>query len=232
MFTLNKISKTLFIISILILLNGCSSNPPKKTHDNICHIYNYDSAWEKAARHSANRWGTPDYILMAFIHQESRFKSDAQPSRPYALGFIPLFRSSSAYGYSQAQNPAWYDYQKATGNRGAKRTSVQDSLDFIGWYNYQSHKRNHINRTDAYHLYLAYHEGNGGYARKTYNKKPWLLKVAKKVQKRAYRYKQQLKNCSKYQKIEHRKEHPSKETRQKVSQSKSNHSCNAPWPYC
>jgi hypothetical protein len=214
--------KILLLIFIPLLINACSSNPPKESHNNICHIYEYDDDWEDAAKESAARWGTPEYILMAFIHQESRFKDDAQPPRPYALGFIPLPRRSSSYGYSQAQDPVWLEYQRDTGNSSARRSDVEDSLDFIGWYNYQSHKKNRISRHDAYRLYLAYHEGQGGFQRRTYLKKHWLLKVAKKVQRRAYTYKQQLKNCSRYKSYEDIKN----------KRPPNNNSCNAPWPYC
>lgn len=215
--------KYLTLLLVSSFLYGCSSNPPKETHDNICHIYEYDDDWEDAAKDSAKAWGTPEYILMAFIHQESRFKHDAQPPRPYALGFIPLPRRSSAYGYPQAQDPAWLDYQRAMKNRSSRRSDIEDSLDFIGWYNYQSNRRNKIAYNDAYNLYLAYHEGNGGYNRKTYLKKPWLLKVAKKVARKANKYKKQLKNCSKFQSYKQLKD---KGNRKKKA------ACNAPWPYC
>ena len=45
------------------------------------------------------------------------------------------------------------------------------------WYNDQSHRRNHIFKTDAHHLYLAYHEGHGGYARGSYRGKSGLKGV-------------------------------------------------------
>ncbi len=180
----------------LSLLAGCSSNPPKHTHNNVCKIYQYDDDWLDAARASEKRWGIPSYILMAFVHQESRFQHDAQPPRPYFLGIIPLPRRSSAYGYAQAQDPAWHDYQKATGRWSARRTNVDDALDFIGWYNYQSHKQLGLSKKDTYSLYLAYHEGRGGFKRKTYNKKPWLKKVASKVSKRAQTYRAQMRKCS------------------------------------
>lgn len=215
-----------YFLSVLLLslLSGCSGNPPKETHDNICAIYDYDDDWEDAAKDAAEEWGIPEYILMAFVHQESRFKSDAQPARPYFLGIIPLPRSSSAYGYSQAQDPAWYDYQKATGNWSARRSNIEDAVDFIGWYNYQSYKRNGISRRDAYNLYLAYHEGHGGYKRKTYRNKSWLKKVASKVKKRAQKYKNQLKKCGKYQAPKPRPSAPKK--------SSPEGTCNAPWPFC
>jgi hypothetical protein len=42
---------------------------------------------------------------------------------------------------------------------------------------------------------LNYHEGWGGYKRKTYLKKDWLVKVSAKVKQRSLRYAQQLKTC-------------------------------------
>ena len=221
---LSKVTmKYLILIISTLIFSGCASNPPQKTHNNICHIYEYDNDWEDAAKDSASIWGTPEYILMAFIHQESRFKHDAQPPREYSLGFIPLPRRSSAYGYPQAQDPVWLDYKRAIKNRSVRRTNIKDALDFIGWYNYQTNKRNKIAFNDTYNLYLAYHEGNGGYSRKTYLKKPWLIKVAKKVQRRANLYKKQLKNCSKFQ---------SYKEIEKRGNRKKNTSCNASWPYC
>lgn len=225
-----------FILLTLItfLFTGCSSNPtpPKQTHDNICLIYQHDRDWEKAAKRTAKKWGTPEYILMAFIHQESRFRKDAQPDRDYALGLIPLPRSSSAYGYAQAQDPAWYDYQRSTKRRGARRTDIYDAMDFIGWYNYQSYKRNGINRKDTYNLYLAYHEGQGGYSRKTYKNKSWLIKVAKKVTNRAQMYKKQLWRCNSKTQTKIQKTEPTTGYKNRHTKPKKNEGCNAPWPYC
>ncbi|NPA71332.1 MAG: transglycosylase SLT domain-containing protein [Gammaproteobacteria bacterium] len=179
-----------------VLLSSCSSTPPpKKTLDNLCSIYYYDSDWKSAAKKAYKRWGTPPHVAMAIIHQESRFKPNAQPPRPYALGMIPLPRTSSAYGYSQAKDGTWHDYQKATKRWSASRSDIEDSLDFIGWYNYQTYKQLKISRKDTYKLYLAYHEGRGGYAKRTYLKKAWLLKVAKKVSNRARMYQKQSRKC-------------------------------------
>ncbi|BCN94221.1 hypothetical protein THMIRHAM_20060 [Thiomicrorhabdus immobilis] len=192
--------KRLLILSLsalMLIMAGCSSTPPpKQTYDNLCSIYGHDSDWQEAAHKAYKKWGTPPYVAMALIHQESRFKPDAQPAREYALGMIPLPRSSSAYGYSQAKDGTWHDYMKATGNWGASRSDIEDSLDFIGWYNYQSYKRLKISRKDTYKLYLAYHEGQGGYSRRSYLKKDWLLAVAKKVSNRARMYKKQYSRCS------------------------------------
>ncbi|MFT7288001.1 MAG: hypothetical protein ACI87W_002116, partial [Halieaceae bacterium] len=54
---------------------------------------------------------------------------------------------------------------------------------------------NAIPRNDTYRLYLAYHEGHGGYTRATYKSKEWLQTVARKVASRAQRYETQLRGC-------------------------------------
>ena len=50
-------------------------------------------------------------------------------------------------------------------------------------------------KNDVLNHYLAYHEGRGGFQKKTYNKKKWLLNVAKKVQNQAAIYTKQIKSC-------------------------------------
>ncbi|HIG89247.1 MAG TPA: hypothetical protein EYQ04_04670, partial [Candidatus Thioglobus sp.] len=64
------------------------------------------------------------------------------------------------------------------------------------WYINQSKKRSGISKSDAYNQYLAYHEGHGGFNKKSYLAKDWLMKVAKGVEKNAKRYKKQLNQCA------------------------------------
>lgn len=186
--------KGIIIFILFLFLGGCATYKPSNTSD-ICQIFAGETDWYEAAREAQHDWGTPMYVLMAIMHQESRFIADAQPERDWFLGFIPLPRKSSAYGYAQAQDPAWNDYMKQTGSWGADRDDFEDAIDFIGWYTDGTQKRLNISKWDTYSQYLAYHEGRGGYSRKTYNKKPWLIGVAKKVTKRADSYNRQLKNC-------------------------------------
>ncbi len=188
------IHRLVIIITTLVLLNACASYIPRNP-DDLCEIFYGETDWYEAARDAQHKWGTPIYVLMAIMHQESRFISDAQPERDWFLGIIPLPRKSTAYGYAQAQDPAWNEYLKATGSFGADRDDFEDAIDFIGWYTDGSQKRLKLSKWDAYGQYLAYHEGRGGYSRRTYNKKPWLKKVAKKVKLRAQRYNVQLKGC-------------------------------------
>ena len=180
----------------LVLLAGCVTSPPRQI-DNICHIFDEKNGWYEDAKASQKRWGTPIPIMMAFMHQESRFQPKAKPPRGKFLWIFPGPRASSAYGFSQAKTETWDWYIKSSGNRGADRDDFEDAVDFVGWYNRQSQKRSKIGLTSAYNLYLAYHEGHGGYNRRTYNKKAWLKTVAKKVSARAQTYGRQLKGCEK-----------------------------------
>lgn len=177
----------------IFVLAGCSTSPPKNP-DNICSIFEEKPSWRKYADKASNKWGVPPQILFAILAQESGFNSKALPPKNYFLGIVPWGRVSSAAGYPQAKDEVWSDYEKAV-DHSASRTSMEDSLDFIGWYADVSSRKNGVSKWDTYNLYLNYHEGWGGYSRKTYAQKGWLLKVARNVSNKASTYGAQLKNC-------------------------------------
>ncbi|WOJ95227.1 hypothetical protein R0135_02185 [Congregibacter variabilis] len=179
---------------IALALGGCATSPPKDVN-NICGIFDDKRGWYADARDAEKAWGTSIPVLMAIVHQESRFVANAKPPRKKILGFIPGPRPSDSYGYSQALESTWEGYQRSAGRYGADRDDFGDALDFVGWYNHQSYRRNGIAKNDAYRLYLAYHEGHGGYERGTYGSKDWLLAVARKVSDRSALYDRQLGGC-------------------------------------
>jgi hypothetical protein len=134
---------------------------------------------------------------MAFMYQESRFHANARPPREKILGIIPWFRESTSYGYAQALTSTWQRYENDANRFMASRSSFADSADFIGWYAKHAHDRAGLDPADAYSVYLAYHEGIGGYIRKNHrdDKKRWIRKVAQKVKRRSNMYHQQLSCC-------------------------------------
>lgn len=178
----------------LVLLAGCAATPPPQ-QDNICQIFDHHPRWYDHARDSEKRWGTPIPVQMAIVQQESSFRARARPERERLLGFIPWRRPSSARGYAQAQDPAWQDYQDATGNRRARRSNMADALDFIGWYNDVSQRRLGLSKDDAYHLYLAYHDGHTGYQRGGWRSNNELRQIASRVDQLAQSYTRQLRTC-------------------------------------
>ena len=184
----------LIILLLTLLLSACAP-PPPHNQLNLCGIFYKYPRWYWYAKQTRKRWGVPISVQMAIMHQESHFRADALPPRKKLLGFIPWSRQSTAEGYAQAVNHTWEQYLLATHHARANRTSFKSASDFIGWFAYRAHKRVGIPRDNAYELYLAYHEGNIGYQQKTYRRKPWLIRIAHSVQRRADRYRQQLFSC-------------------------------------
>jgi hypothetical protein len=186
--------KHIVCLAFVGILVGCATTPPSHL-DDVCSIFHENPKWYWSAKDAAERWGVPIPVQMAIVHQESHFHADARPPRRWILGVIPWFRPSSAYGYAQILDSTWEDYQDQAGV-GGSRNRFTDITDFIGWYADVAYRRASVPRDDAYKLYLAYHEGAGGYARQTYDKKPWLTKVAGKVAAQSARYRQQLAGCA------------------------------------
>ena len=182
------------VAAIAVLAAGCASSPPKDQGD-ICEVFDQEPDWYDYARKSARKWGTPVHVLMAFVRHESSYRARAKPPRAKFL-FIPLpWRISSAKGYAQAKNPVWDEYEDERGRFFRSRADMEDALDFIGWYNHKTWKQLGIARTDARNLYLAYHEGRGGYRRGTWKKKGFVRDTAEKVTQTAARYRSQLDRC-------------------------------------
>lgn len=193
---LSSLGSWLSVALMLVLASGCATTQPSQTH-NLCEIFEQKRGWYKAAKKASNKWGIPLATNMAFVHQESRFHARAKPPRVKYLGFIPGPRRSDAYGYAQAKKDTWRWYKQSTGQLIASRKNFGDAIDFVAWYNHTSRKKNGISPTNTFGLYLAYHEGHGGFARGTWKSKPWLQAVANKVAARAAQYQAQLKGCEK-----------------------------------
>ncbi|OQX15495.1 MAG: hypothetical protein BWK80_40910 [Desulfobacteraceae bacterium IS3] len=183
------------LLSLWIL--GCATTRPPARPENLCSIFGEKPQWYQDALSSQKRWGIPIPVMMAIMYQESAFNADARPPRTSCLFFFPGPYPSSAYGYSQALDGTWENYQRDTGSRGADRDDFHDAIDFIGWYCYLSFSKSGIAGNDAYQLYLAYHEGHSGFNRRTYRNKPWLMNAAGRVEERAKRYAGQLAYCEK-----------------------------------
>ncbi len=187
--------KLLLLSVCLVLISSCASRPPKNP-DNLCKIFEGNRAWYKSAIATEKKWGVPVHVPMAIMYQESSFEAGAKPARNYTFfGLIPWGRKSSAYGYSQALDGTWKQYIEDTNRRWGNRANFSDAIDFMGWYVDNTHRYNKVSKGDTFRQYLNYHDGWGGYRKKSFEKKPWLIKVAKKVEKRSTRYQAQYSTC-------------------------------------
>ncbi len=188
--------KIWIFVFCFFLLEGCVTHPPRDLN-NVCNIFRQYPKWYGDALDVEKRWRVPVSVQMAIVHQESKFDARARPPRKKILCVIPWTRASSAYGYAQALRGTWANYRRTQGGIFSSRRDFSDGVDFIGWYANEAYKRAGIRRNDAYSLYLAYHEGVGGYQHKTYLRKQWLITVAHKVSARAQIYQAQLNSCKK-----------------------------------
>ena len=183
-----------WLLPLLLLLSACASTAPRNI-TNVCAIFDEKRSWYRAAKSAEARWQVPIAVNMAFIYQESSFRARARPERNRLLWIFPGPRPSSAYGYAQALDSTWAEYEERSGNHRASRADFADAIDFVGWYNANSQRISGIANHDARNLYYAYHEGNGGFQRGSYRSKEWLLQAADRVQSNATRFDSQLASC-------------------------------------
>ncbi len=194
----SSLSKIVAVFALVLALSACASAP---SHiNNVCRVFDQKNGWfenwRTAAEKSERKYGVPVPVLMATLRKESGFQHNAKPPRRLLFGFIPWKRVSSAYGYSQALDGTWTQYQKETGNGSAKRNNFADAVDFVGWYHSKTADRFGVSRTDAYNLYLAYYFGWSGYGRGDWAQKPGLQRYARETEKMAREYEQQLQECN------------------------------------
>lgn len=188
---------TISIISLFIIPLGCSTYvPPPRNIDDACVIMHYNETWKESLQRAEVQWQVPIELILSIIRHESSFRAKARPPMRYSLGFIPRGRRSSAYGYAQVIDGTWEWYQKSTGHWDHQRDQFADAVNFIAWYIDQTYQRHHVAKMSFYLHYLAYHEGHGGFKRKSYLRKSRLLKYAKKVKKWAQKFQQDLADCN------------------------------------
>ena len=183
-----------FLMVPLLMAGGTSSVP--RNIDNACEILTKNKRWLEASRQASQRWQVPMEVLLAFIHTESKFKSNAKSPRKRYLWVVPGPRLSSAYGYAQAINGTWGHYKSVVGKPDARRDQFSDAVDFVGWYVDKSKRMNGISKADAYNQYLAYHEGHRGFSIGRYKVKTRIQQVANQARQRTEKFKSQLARCA------------------------------------
>jgi len=193
----DTIVKKFLLIVLLVGLAGCSIvdfGPPERI-DNACNIVKTNPNWYRHMDRVEKKWGIPMSVQMAVIYQESKFERNARPPRKFRMGVIPAGYETTAYGYGQVLDGTWKWYQDSIDNRRVSRTNYGDVVEFIGWYTDISARELNISKSDAKNVYLAYHEGHGGYRKGSYRQKAWLIDVSNKVADIERQYRGQLRGC-------------------------------------
>lgn len=194
-----SVSRSLRFLPLLLLLalSACASKPDRI--NNVCSVFDQKAGfvgnWHRSASSASRQYGIPVPILMATIRMESGFEGRARPPRKKILGFIPGKRASTAYGYSQALDGTWTEYQRATGRHMARRSNFSDAVDFVGWYHNKSANTLGIAPHDAYNLYLAYYSGHAGYRRGSWRSNTSIQNYARRTATMAQTYASQMQSC-------------------------------------
>lgn len=191
---MSRLLRASILLLFLASCGGGNFSAPKDL-DDACSIVRQRPSYYTAMRATERKWGIPVSVQMATLYQESKFIGNARTPHRYALGVIPMGRQSSAYGYSQALDGTWEEYQQDQRRRGARRDNIRDASDFMGWYMNETNRTLGIARSDAENQYLAYHEGRSGFVNGSHKAKGWLVSIAAQVGARAHRYHDQLVRC-------------------------------------
>ncbi len=127
-------SRTFRASILLLFLASCGGgkfSAPREL-DDACAIVDQRPEYLRAFKAAERKWGVPVNVQMATIYQESKFIGNARTPHRFVLGIIPMGRQSSAYGYSQALDGTWEEYQDEEGGRLARRDRINDAADFMG----------------------------------------------------------------------------------------------------
>ncbi len=201
-----------------MILMGCTalgrggSTPPSNIND-ACEILKDKGSWRKPLQRTEAEWGVPASLVLAIIHQESRFRAIIRPPKKHR--FTPK-KVSSSRGYTQAIDATWDAYEKERRNKLTRllktRAQFGSSADFVGWYIHGAARScsQLTSPYDAKLAYFLYHNGAGACSRffqprekgsRDYN----VAVIADKVQARARLYQTQLSGCQKYtSKLDHK----------------------------
>lgn len=180
-------TRVMFLLLPLLMMTVLKGIPnaqarARSSKPNVCRVFAKHPEWYAATSQAESKWGIPVSVQMAIMWTESRFKPTAKN------------RHSSAYGFAQAINKTWRAYQRSVGTK-ATRTNFKAATDFIGWYSHQLHRSLGIAKDNAYAVYMAYHEGAGGYKKARHQKNSMIAKLSKRVARDATHYKAQLSTC-------------------------------------
>ncbi len=185
-------SALLFLGSLT--LTSCSGLSER---DDLCALLVEHPQWRAPLQQASADSGIAAAVLMAIMRHESDFEANARPYKRWLFDLLPTDeRLSSAYGYAQALDATWAEYQQIRRRPDAQRDDFADAMDFMGWYLQRAVRALQIAPDDARELYLAYHQGLTGYREARYEGKRLLLDAADRVERTAKKYAAQWQHCA------------------------------------
>ena len=176
-------------VTVAFVLTGCVHQ--RLEVSNACDILHNHPDWYSYHLHFENKYAVPMSTVMAIIALESGYDAKARPVKSWLINkYIPWQYASSSYGYSQATNASWADFQRANPYSIFTRSDYVSSVAFVSWYlaTYAVSK----NILKVQDQYVVYHDGPNKALDKV---SPATRDYAKRVAAMADSYASQLKSC-------------------------------------
>ena len=167
-------SRAVIFTLMSFILAGCFGSGTKHDESDICELLDENDEWLQPLANAQSTYGTPVSLTLALLEQPlSEF------DKPHVL----------------PRTADWDEYRVRSENWSASPRNIKDAVDFVGWFSRESTKRNKISWDDVSAHYLSYRLGHGGYHRYDAEKYPELRMKAEKVEQRAIKWQQSLKQC-------------------------------------
>ena len=170
---------------------------PPSEPGNLCSIFREQPYWYAAASRAEYRFGVDVSTTMAVLFVESGFRRNARPPRSKLWGWLPWSRVSSAYGYAQATEPTWRDFESARGS--ASRNDPRHAVEFVAWYFErlrQTLRARMPHEPTARELYAAYHQGAAGFLRGDWRDDVGAVQAISRFEAVHGRYREQFDGCA------------------------------------
>jgi len=154
--------------------------------------------WYRAADrlHPGSRFIFTTRDKEAWLQSVERWLHRREPPKESSIWFKHRMHHSGRVTFDREVHSDLYDaHHESVMRYFADRDDFGDAIDFVGWYTDLSAKSVGISKWDPYNQYLAYHEGQAGWKRKSYSTKRWLKETARVVDYRAKEWGAQLARC-------------------------------------
>ena len=80
------LARLALVAGLVVLAAGCGTTPPTR-QANLCEVFDQNPDWYDYASDSAEEWGTPVHIQMAFVRHESSYRAKAKPPIEWSCSF-------------------------------------------------------------------------------------------------------------------------------------------------
>lgn len=128
---------------------------------NVCEWHWLDINGFRAHRAYSQQTHVMPWEVLAIMDQESSFNPYAMADRRPWLKRMVSKKKISAYGYAQATDATWKDFNQKAAKTVVSRSNYLDSVAFIYWLVQRNRRLQSSAQISTYQDYLNYYNGPG-----------------------------------------------------------------------